>query len=494
MTGHRLTRARLALWLGWFLLLAVAAAGAAAVWLESRDPTAHHLPRLKAQLSLDPGSVDPAASRPVRVVFYGQSITRQNWWQGVAEHLQQRYPHRRFEFANLAVGGHDASRLVRMVAADVLPLQPDLVIFHVYGAPRDLRRTLEQIRGGTLAEVLLANDHLVDDAELAEEVADLRLFESGLIRRWAERIGFVGPGSTWQAWRNHDDLPELAAELGVALADVRQGWKRELRAMGSPAAALLADHIHLNAKGEALMQRLMIEAIDEHLAAGAQGAEAASRVSDRRITAGPSCAQPLELDGYRLDVRGPAGVRLKVEVDGHLASRWPVLLEPARSSLLPGTDFPGLLQFQRLSDAASSVRPGRYRVDIGARDEQGHYAVSWQREGDAAVVQGSTAQDLRWESNGLQLAASDWNLSFAEEAYQRRDFSGSAVMFELRAPVERLELRDDQPVTVLRFPVNGPHAVCLSTDGPSVPLTIIQYRAPLDCSAGPRGRCNTNRN
>lgn len=446
------------------------------------------LPRLQALLAPNASgrTGDVAdAERPVRVLFYGQSITRQNWWPGVARHLQERYPHRRFEFSNLAIGGHDASRLVRLVAADVLPLQPDLVIFHAYGPPADLRRTLEHIRAGTVAEVLMSTDHLVADDELDEETRPLWLVESGLLRRWGQRLGLLSEASTWQAWRNHEELPRVATDLGIAVADVREAWRRELRASGTSATELLADSIHLNARGEALMQRLMIEAIDRQLAVRRTHSAAAAKVDEplrHELQLGPDCLQPLKISGYRLDAAATptaGGVAVGLQVDGERAPRWPQLMQATRPSVLPGTEFPGLLQVGLLSQAPGSATAGSYRVRVGPRDAQGGHALSLARDGDAATVTGHTSADVVWEAAGLRLQARDWNLAYAQSAYPKLDFTGSDIRFELTPTPDPVTLRPDGPVTLLRWPVNGPRSVCLRTDGPVIALQVIEYRAPL---------------
>lgn len=484
--------------------------------VESLEPPRHHLPRLQALLGSGPVHGDPrgdvlAPGEPIRVLFYGQSITRQAWWQGVAEHLQRRHPDRRFEFHNLAVGGHDAGRLVRMVDTDVLPLQPDLVIFHVYGRPAELRRTLQRIRAGTAADVLLANDHLVRDAELAEETSDLLLFESGRLRRILTGLGLMAGNADWQAWRNHEFLPDLADELAIALADVRHGWARELRASGLPAAAYLADDIHLNARGEALMQRLVIESLEHHLQAAQTAPGPRARTSRREVEVGPSCESPLLTDGYRIDLAGVAGLRLGVRVDGEEAADHPALPEIGRASSLPGTHFPGVLRVGRRAASAPAegasgattpaadataaaaladgrardlapVLPGRHSLRLGPRDASGHYAVSWRLEGGSIGVDGSTAEPLHWKEAGLFIAPEDWNLAYAEQVFGVPSFSGAEVVFEARTPGPVLRLAGSIPVTAARFRGNEPHRLCLRTlDGRRERVQLIEHRAAFDC-------------
>jgi len=73
----------------------------------------------------------------VKVLFYGQSITRQNWWPIVAKHLRSTYPHADLVIENRAIGGFQAPSLIETAEFDLYPFYPDLLIFHVYGGGGD---------------------------------------------------------------------------------------------------------------------------------------------------------------------------------------------------------------------------------------------------------------------------------------------------------------------------------------------------------------------
>ena len=75
----------------------------------------------------------PQKRNRVRVLFYGQSVTRNPWWQDVAEHLRKSYPYADLEIENLAIGGYSAPVLIHTAEFDLYPHYPDLLIFHVYG-------------------------------------------------------------------------------------------------------------------------------------------------------------------------------------------------------------------------------------------------------------------------------------------------------------------------------------------------------------------------
>ena len=103
----------------------------------------------------------PQKRNRVRVLFYGQSVTRNPWWQDIADHLRKTYPHADLEVANLAIGGYSAPVLMRTAEFDLYPYYPDLLIFHVYGGVEggEQEKIIEKVRQTTTSEVLLWTSH-----------------------------------------------------------------------------------------------------------------------------------------------------------------------------------------------------------------------------------------------------------------------------------------------------------------------------------------------
>ena len=96
----------------------------------------------------------------VRVVFYGQSITEQEWSKQVADDLRRRFPHADLEIENRAIGGFASQMLIRPAEHDLYPFYPDLVIFHVFGANQQYDQIIQSIRSRTTAEVLMQTDRV----------------------------------------------------------------------------------------------------------------------------------------------------------------------------------------------------------------------------------------------------------------------------------------------------------------------------------------------
>src|SRR6058998_2348722 len=67
----------------------------------------------------------PEHRNHVRILFYGQSITEQQWSKQVAEDLRKRFPNADLEIENRAIGGFASQLLVRPAEHDLYPFYPD---------------------------------------------------------------------------------------------------------------------------------------------------------------------------------------------------------------------------------------------------------------------------------------------------------------------------------------------------------------------------------
>lgn len=164
----------------------------------------------------------------VRILIYGQSISMQKWWETVRDFAKARYPQNRLVVENRAIGGFSSERLKRMAENDVVPFYPDLVIFHDYGNEPDYEGIIRTIRSKTGAEIAVQTDHVA-----------------------------VGQNEEWHDRHANVWLPDLCRKYGLALIDVRRGWKDFLAKNNLPPKALLTDHVHLNERGNALMADLV---------------------------------------------------------------------------------------------------------------------------------------------------------------------------------------------------------------------------------------------
>jgi hypothetical protein len=141
----------------------------------------------------------PERRNHVRVLIYGQSLSKQSWAERVREELARRYPHAIVEFHNRSIGGFVSSMLKRTIEHDVIPLYPDLVVLHDFGREDDYEQIVREIRTRTTAEILVQNDPLTP----------------GQNAKWHDQ-------HSWQ-W-----MPALAARWRLELVDVRTAWAHYL--------------------------------------------------------------------------------------------------------------------------------------------------------------------------------------------------------------------------------------------------------------------------
>ncbi|MBC7808193.1 MAG: SGNH/GDSL hydrolase family protein [Akkermansiaceae bacterium] len=181
----------------------------------------------------------PQKRNHVRILFYGQSITEQRWSNQVADDLRRRFPHADLEIENRAIGGFASQVLIRPAEHDVYPFNPDLVIFHVYGAHTDYEEIIKRIRSRTTAEVLLQRDHIAEGGY--DPSAN---FEN-------KKPGY------WDNFMNNEVLPGVAKKYGTGLADVRGEWIRYLETHKLKPQALLKDGVHLNEYGCYVMAQIV---------------------------------------------------------------------------------------------------------------------------------------------------------------------------------------------------------------------------------------------
>ncbi len=218
----------------------------------------------------------------VRILFYGQSITEQEWTKTAADDLRRRFPHADLDIRNRAIGGWASQLLIRPAEHDLYPFYPDLLIFYVYGDHTKYDEIIRQTRTRTAAEVLMLTEHVAVGDQKWSETMSTRL------------------------------LPEIARKYGAELADIRTPWKAYLEANHLDAQKLLKDQVHLNDHGNFLMAELVKRHLryDPKLPAEETVKDVAPAWKDGLLR--------LEFDGNRVDavVDGPPGASAVVRVDG----------------------------------------------------------------------------------------------------------------------------------------------------------------------------------
>jgi hypothetical protein len=154
----------------------------------------------------------------VKIVFFGQSIIKQDYSRKIIESkLRQNFPHAQLEVLNTAIGGYQAPYSARTMFHQVIPHQPDLIVFHVYAGEKDgkYEEILKNFRRYTTAEVVTITHHLDNYGEAVDKDRDA----ASQLRR------------------------DLAVKYGFELVEVRENWRKYLTMHGLKVTDMLSDKI-----------------------------------------------------------------------------------------------------------------------------------------------------------------------------------------------------------------------------------------------------------
>jgi hypothetical protein len=270
----------------------------------------------------------PEHRNTVRILFYGQSITAQAWTTCVEQDLRRRFPDAELIVENRALGGFASQMLVKTAETDLYPFNPDLLIFHVYGANAQYEDIIRRTRERTTAEILMQTDHVTKPEDFTEETDPAKL----------------GPEKAmWDAFMNHDWLPMLATRYGAELCDQRTLWKAYLTENHLAPKDLLSDSVHLNAHGEWLMAQCVQAYLRYDPALGPSPAE--EWVKTIRVDEDIAWSQGklrLEFSGSSVELVPAArvGDAAEVWIDGKRPSEIPELKGFSRAVATPGGKWP----------------------------------------------------------------------------------------------------------------------------------------------------------
>jgi len=181
----------------------------------------------------------PERRNRVRILFYGQSVTRNPWWQKTAQYLRETYPHADLEIENRAIGGYSAPTLIHTAEFDLYPYYPDLMIFHVYGGVNgEQEELIRRVRQRTTSEVLLWTSHFRWPRDLPRDGSPDDPGAQKLTRADEERSAMIRT---------------VAGKYGCELAEVREGIRAYLKQHGLYPKDTLRDSVHPNELGNFLI-------------------------------------------------------------------------------------------------------------------------------------------------------------------------------------------------------------------------------------------------
>jgi hypothetical protein len=275
----------------------------------------------------------PGHRNPVRILFYGQSITKQEWSQQVAQDIRTRFPYADLTIENRAIGGYSSEYLVRTVGHDVFAFYPDLIIFHDYGGEENYEKIIAAIAKHTTAEILIQSDYPTWTPVEGQPNDPAR------IKR-----------EEWHDHHSYEWLPELCRRYGCGLVDVRRPWVQYLIENHLRATDVLSDGTHLNEHGNWLLAELTKRYLRD--TAALPQATRAGLVRD--YTAGSDFIWNdghirLEFDGNRIDAIAAVGDayhadEADVRIDGKKPSEFPKLYFITRPTDTFNVDWPAVNQ------------------------------------------------------------------------------------------------------------------------------------------------------
>jgi hypothetical protein len=386
----------------------------------------------------------PQKRNRVKILFYGQSITEQDWWKLVAEDLRRRFPNADLDIENKAVGGFASQLLSRVAEHDIPAFYPDLVIFHVYGANDKYEEIIRLIRTRTTAEILMQRDH---------------------VTKWPVENPEQKDPMWWDHMMNDVFLPQYAKKYGCGLADVRGQWLAYLKANGLEPKALLKDDVHLNDHG----CFVMAEIVKRYLVykPALLGEEAKASVTTLPVGKGGK----VEFVGNRVDLVG--GKAAGVTIDGKKPSEIPDCIGFTRTSLSQSFWGPALL---RVSSAKPLVlEDWTVKVlEVDDKAERIRFSVSGSVTGPDG--EGVSAERFESKSGRVILEPGDWWVKNVQAFTKKPVPPGFEIKWKA------VLLGDPASGTVAQGLPNGKHVLELS--GAEGVQAVRVYRPSASLSDG----------
>lgn len=421
----------------------------------------------------------PEKRNRVRVLFYGQSVTLNPWWQTVAAHLRETFPNTDLEIENRAIGGYGGPMLIKTAEYDLYHYYPDLLIFHVWSGVEtgEQEEIIRRVRQRTTAEILLWTSNL----------------------RWPSSVPPDGDPQhpdvlkvDAQDQAISDLYFRLAEDHGLELADVRTGIQRYIAEHGLVVKDTIRDTVHPNELGNFLIAQFVMP----HLRYDAgfprdrwEGLVTEVPVEDARVRAGEDGSLTLAFKGNRVDaiarqtdeqVLGTA----RVLIDGAPPGASGELFYHARPSVTPVMGRPAISRI----DHEAPLQAEEWTASILECDVEKdilRYSISGSKTGP----DGEGDHKTRFVSNSGRVVIEpgmwmvNWSLRYQKatmpDGYQVTWQTLPLFVDPYRAPVTD-DPAKEYATTLVQGLSNSEHTITLipNGDGP-VPVAAFRvYRPP----------------
>ena len=415
----------------------------------------------------------PEHRNTVKILFYGQSITEQDWWKEVAADLKRRFPFANLVVENRALGGFSSQLLVKTAETDLYSFYPDLMIFHVYGSHNDYEDIIRRTRGRTTAEVLIQTDHVTNDADLTEETDPSKLRPDGKI---------------WNSFMNYLWLPTVAKKYGTALLDQRNLWKQYLKDNNLHASQLLRDGVHQNEFGNFLMAELtkpyLVKRSDTQI--DPYNCDSVKTWIVGKDTRWRNGKLTVPFEGNRVDAVMANGsmVPLTLLIDGKTPSTYPELYCFTRALSMPGGKWPVILKMS--SNAQPLVEDWTMEV---TKDKSDAKQFSFSLSGSFTGLDGEGRSDKLFTSNSgrVVIDPKDWNVEYSlalpginrvPDHFVVR-WSVVPHFADTLKPQNQNDPSVENVMTLAQGLPNGRHILEISGKGKNVIKAIRVYKPPI---------------
>jgi hypothetical protein len=420
----------------------------------------------------------------LKVLFYGQSITRSGWDQEVIAHWRSIYPHTVFVVENRALGGFASQDLVRTAEQDVAAFYPDLIVFHVYGDHHAYEQILRVFRSRTAADILLQTDH---GDRMPEPVCP-----EGPRTTWSRPAGCTGilwlKQSEWHDEMSYHLIPGFGKKYGLAVEPQRAWWRDYLLGTHTAAEALLKDDVHPNERGKALIAAFFNRYFDGLVSAWSGQTEATVAVIPWSQAEQGNGLVTVRFNGSRLELltAKPLGSPPSASIDGTSAGDLDGCYLVSRTSSTAGVpDWPAL---RRISLNHDQVEEDWVATLSNFSADEAHFQfrVRATKEGDEGV--GDADHPFTSKSGSLHFEPQDWMFARA----LREQHVAEPSPFDVRWSVRNLCAGQPESIDIgngsmqYRYVLaagldNGPHTVVLRVmpDELSTTDEFRAYKPPL---------------
>ncbi len=423
----------------------------------------------------------PEHRNPVRILFYGQSITKQDWWIDVANDLKKRFPYADLTIENRAIGGFSAPVLIHPAEHDLYPFYPDLTIFHVYGGDDDYEAIIANIRRSTTSEIAFHSDHItwLPTGTNADDREELRAYK-------------------WHDYHSTEWLAKLADKYSCELIEIREPWKQYLKDNQLQPNDLLSDGVHLNDRGNFLLANL----VKPHLRYKPQFSNNLWKDLVKTYTVGTDVQWKdgklvLEFEGNRVDAiakgipvtslaaKSPNGNsnQASVLIDGKKPSEFPEVYAITRPSDAVGVDWPAIIQVS--SEKPLIVEDWTARItEINDDASKFKFEVFGSKTG----FDGSGVSDRKFVSNSgrVVIEPKNWWLKNARELTSKPTPQGFEIKWQVKpmfvdayVKPEIKDLSREYVTTLAQNLSNSKHTIEIIPDkNGMIPIQAIRVYRP----------------